>query len=199
MGIAVAMALICYVSSNPSPQQWLVSGRAEVVAQLDAEIATMAEVRRIAHAEDGDTAFSRYQMGANPPNRILWTLLRDAERGRMIYSRFQHIVPSCPSGRRNEVGDRKSLLTMALIGSAKAIRKLGLPPAAKERPVTLEDGRTGVGFALKDADRDRYDALVRRAATGTLPDVDLVLLAPTEQPGTGAIDPAGPVIPTTIQ
>ncbi len=180
MSITAAMALVCYISSNPSPQQWLVSGRAEAVARMDAKVAGMGEIRRIAHAEDGDTAFSRYEMGANPPNRILWILLRDAERDRMIYSRFQHVVASCPSGERSRVGQGGADLIMAVIGPPAAVRKLGIAMRRSDHLVRLEDGRTGFGFTLNDADRDRYDELVRRAAAGQLPGVDLVLTRPND-------------------
>lgn len=178
MAAAVTMALICFVSSNPSPQHWLVSGRVEAVARMDALVATTSEVRRIAHAEDGAIAFSRYEMGPNPPNRILWPLLANASRDDMVTSRFQHIIPSCPSGERADVGNSRSELTMALIGPVAAIGKLGLALDTATRPVQLDDGRTGLGFALKDADRDVYDTLVRRAAEGMLEGIDLVLLRP---------------------
>lgn len=191
MPIASVMALICYISSNPSPQQWLVSGPAAAVGRMDATAATMPEVRRIAHAEDGDTGFSRYEMGANPPNRILWILLGQAGREQILYSSFQHVVRSCPSGERSDVGDRRSELVLALIGPAAAIRKLRLPPGVGEAPVRLEDGRTGIGFALRDDDRDHYDELVRRAAAGMLPGVDLALVKPKglEQPAPAAPEP----------
>ena len=94
MGITAALALVCYISSNPSPQQGLVSGRAEAVAQLDAMVADIVGVRRIAHAEDGDIAFSRFETGANPPNRIMWGLYNTADRAGMLSSRLQHVVPS---------------------------------------------------------------------------------------------------------
>jgi len=39
MSIAATMALLCFVSANPSPQHWLVSGSVEAVARLDAKVA----------------------------------------------------------------------------------------------------------------------------------------------------------------
>lgn len=187
MGITAALALVCYISSNPSPQQWLVSGRAEAVAQLDAMVADIVGVRRIAHAEDGDIAFSRFETGANPPNRIMWGLYNTADRAGMLSSRLQHVVPSCPSGERSEVGKAGSPLTIALIGPAEAIGRLNLPPQALSRAVELDDGRTGLGFALKYGDRENYDMLIRRAAAGFLPGVDLVLVRTKDAatPGTG--------------
>ena len=178
MAAAAVMALMCFVSSNPSPQHWLVSGRVEAVARMDAVVATLTDIRRIAHAEDGDTGFSRYELGANPSNQVLWPLISHADHDNMVYSRFQHIVPSCPSGERSEVGDRRSALAMGLIGPVEAIRQLGFPPGTALRNVQLEDGRTGLGFALRDADRDVYDGLVSLADEGKLEGIDLVMMRP---------------------
>ncbi len=187
MSITAALALVCYISSNPSPQQWLVSGRAEAVARLDALAAGMPEVRRIAHARDGDTAFSRFEMSARTSNPIMWELSNTADRAGMLSSRLQHVVPSCPSGERSEVGRAGSPLTIALIGPATAIGRLKLPSKAVMRPVALDGGRKGLGFALQDGDREIYDLLIRRAAAGELPGVDLVLARPkgAATPGTG--------------
>lgn len=171
-----AMALICFVSSNPSPQHWLVSGRAEAVARLDAMVATLADVRRIVHAEDGDTGFSRYELAANPSNRVLWPLISTADREKMVMSRFQHIVPSCPSGERSSVGTERSRFYVGLIGSDAAMRGLGVSLGDGGYAIRLEDGRTGQGIALRNANPDIYDDLLRRAAEGRLDGVDLVLM-----------------------
>ncbi len=179
MGVAAAMALVCFVSSNPSPQHWLVSGQVEAVARMDDLVGTMAEVRRIAHAVDGDTAFSRYEMGANPPNRVMLRLITSANRDLLVISRFQHIIPSCPGGERSQIGDSRSELVMGLIGPA-AINRLDARFRARSRQVRLEDGRTGIGVALKEGSLEYYDPLLRQAAEGKLGGVDLVLMRPKE-------------------
>lgn len=178
MGMMAAMALVCFVSANPSPQHWLVSGRVDAVARMDALVAATTEARRIAHAEDGDIAFSRYAMGANPSNLVLYPLIARANHDNMLTSRFQHIVPSCPSGERGDVGNRRSDLVMGLIGPVAAIAKLDMDLEPAFWTVQLDDGRTGLGIALRDADRDVHDALIRRAAAGMLAGIDLVLMRP---------------------
>ena len=178
MDMSAALALVCFISSNPSPQHWLVSGRVEAVARLDALAAKQSDVRLVAHAEDRDVAFSRYELGANPSNVTMYRMLNFADREGMVSSRFQHIVPSCPDGQRSQVGDKRSDLSVALIGPAAAVAKLGGYFGGVTRMVQLENGQTGVGIALRLVDRDGYDALLRRAASAMLDGVDLVLMGP---------------------
>jgi hypothetical protein len=180
MAIAAAMALVCYVSSNPSPQHWLVSGKTAEVVRLDAQAARLGGVRRIAHARDGDTAFSRYELGANPPNRVMWELISQAERSEMVISRFQHIVPSCPDGQRSRIGDAQSNLIVGLLGPAPAAtaEKLGLQFRLPPPGVRLADGRTGIGFRLRTTPSDAYDVLLRAAAEARLGGTELVLMQP---------------------
>ena len=184
MAMAAAMALICYVSSNPSPNHWVVSGRVEAVARLDELVAKTAVVRRIAHAVDGDTAFSRYEMGPNPPNLVMYRLFTNADQNRIVGSRLQQVVPSCPDGQRSNVGNGRSDIVVGLIGPAAAIGKLGVDLGPGAKGVHLEDGRSGIGFALRTADRAVYDVLLRGAATAKLGGVDLVLMQPGGEAGT---------------
>lgn len=187
MGAVAAMALVCYVSSNPSPQHWLVSGRTAEVVRLDAEAARLGGVRRIAHARDGDTAFSRYELGANPPNRIMWSLISQAERSGMVISRFQHIVPSCPDGQRSRIGDHQSNLIVGLLGPAAVAtaEKLGLQFRRLPPGVRLADGRTGIGFRLSTTPSAAYDVLLRAAAEARLDGTDLVLMTAKGAAGPG--------------
>jgi hypothetical protein len=164
-------AIACYISPNPSPLRWMVSGPPAAVARAEDRARTTPHARLLARAQDGATAFALFELAPALPygDFMALTNLPPAEG---LLSHAAPAVPSCPTE-----DPRGGAPIVGLFGDpaalAAASREL---PWAKLTPLTTREGRQGLAFTPAEADAERYVAFVRRATDGALLGVEVVLM-----------------------
>lgn len=175
--LGALMAVACFISPNPSPMAWVVSGPPAALAALEDAAKALPAVRRVARAVDGDIAFVRYELSPSLTYGDWMALLHEAERSQVLRSAPSPTAPSCTDGRAEDLGDSYAApLIVGVLGApaktAAVTRELGWPA----EPVRLADGQVGIRFEPPADQARRYSQFIARAAKGAWADVQVVLL-----------------------
>lgn len=167
------MAVVCFISPNPSPLGWMVSGPPARVAELEATARAVPAVRQVARAVDGDVAFVRFELSPSLVYGDWMALMNKAHAPQVLRSEPSPTVPSCADGRAEDVGDsHASPVVVGVIGeparAASVAHELGEPTT----PIRLANGQ--VGFSCTPQDGNLYAQFIARAVKAA--DVQVVLL-----------------------
>ncbi len=155
----------------------MVSGPPAEVAELESAAKRIPAVRRVARASDGDIAFIRFELSPSLTYGDWMALMNKADGRRLLRSEPRPTVPSCADGRARDLGDSYAApLVVGVLGdstgAAAVTRELGWTA----EPVRLANGQAGFRFQPQAEEGDLYDQFIARAAKGTWPDVQVVLL-----------------------
>lgn len=171
------MAVVCFISHNPSPLRWMVSGSPSDVAALERTIRSTPNARVVALAVDGSIAFARFELDP----RMLYgdymgLLNRAAELG--VMSAVEPATPSCAEGRREDVGNIHARpVIVGIFGDTATLATIrGELGWASLSQVQSEDGRQGLAFEPKEDQAAAYEAFVARSAKGEWPAAEVVLV-----------------------
>ena len=169
--------IVGYVSSYPGSVPWVVSGKPADVDALQAEVVGLDGARLIARAEDGSTAFARFELPTLLPFKVLGGLIFNAQRRRLVIG-SPLPYPLFSDGREEAIGDPDARQPIAaIIGSTEAVEAAKETiPWANTFPVWLDDDRTGCAFRPTSDRLDDYRTFIASAASGAFTDVDVVLV-----------------------
>ncbi|WP_321164042.1 putative quinol monooxygenase [Sphingomonas sp. Root710] len=193
---AAALAILCYVSPNPSPTRLLISGPPAQVSAMSNRAAGTGTFHLVAAAEDRGIAFARFQLAPNALYRDVGGILFEMQRSDLMTTMDQ-AVDSCRDGRAEDIGDPHATpIRVGLLGEKAAVEPVRAAlPWARFSPLRLAGGRTGWSFAPGDDDGIAYQLFVARAAAAKFPGVEVVLLGTPPAPGKAG---GGPDVPAAI-
>jgi hypothetical protein len=171
------MAVACFISPNPSPMEWMVSGPPAKLAELEAAAAAVPAIRRIARAADVDVAFIRYELGPSLTYGDWMAVLHAADKLQVLRSTPSHVVPSCADGRAEDLGDSYAApLIVGVVGTPTKTAPVTGELGWTTTQVRLADGQVAIRFEPPADQPERYAQFVARAAKQAWPDVSIVLL-----------------------
>lgn len=104
MSLAELFTIGCFISLNPSPIHWTVSGGEAEVAAVTEIAEGLPAVRLVAHTSETGTGFARFEFAADAPYRAVARLIYEVQRRRLLISLPRPLVPSCEDGGVDEVG-----------------------------------------------------------------------------------------------
>lgn len=193
---AAALAILCYVSPNPSPTRLLISGPPAEVSAMRDKTAGTGTFHLVAAAEDRGIAFARFQLAPDALYRDVGAILYEMQRSGLMTTMDQ-AVASCSDGRAEDIGDpHAEPIRVGLLGGDAAVGPLRAAlPWARLTPLRLADGRTGWRFAPGADDGIAYQLFVERAAAAKFPGVEVVLLGAPPAPGKAGGAPDAPAAP----
>ena len=172
--LGVLMAVACFISPNPSPMAWMVSGRRAEVAELEAAVKTVPALRLVARAADGEIAFARFELS---PSLVYgdWMALMNKTHGlQILRSEPSPTVPSCADGRAQDLGDSYAAPLVVGVFSDPAAAAITHELVWTTKPVRLANGQVGFSFEPQAGDGELYSLFIARVASW--PDVQVVLL-----------------------
>jgi hypothetical protein len=184
MGLAELMAIACFISPNPSPWNWMVSGSPAEVAALESVIRAAPGVKLVARADDGPIAFARYEIGGGMKYGEFMSVMSRAQ-GLYLMSSFSQATPSCADGGQDDVGNpHVKPVAVGVFGSASALADIQAGLGwTKTSPIKLVDTRTGFGFEPHPDHSAEYAVFVAKASKGEWQDAQVVLIRPANDRG----------------
>jgi hypothetical protein len=146
--LATLLAITCYVSPNPTPYEWQVSGSR---ASVDAFVAVLSEVPEAKLVDRAAGAALDFALVEFPPTlryRDYIRLLQSATEVNLQPPSLRQKVRSCKDGRAEDVDDPYAApVILGIVGAPGALDKLGAATSwTTTSPVLLADGRAAVTF-----------------------------------------------------
>ncbi len=180
--LAELFAVSCFISPNPSPVHWMVSGAGADVAAVVAA-AERPGNRLIARADDEDVAFARFEIAASARYRDVGPVIFEAQRRQLLVAMPAPVVPSCPSGGAEEVGNSFAGIIVGVVAGEEVLATLR-ERIAWAQPFTarLADGRPALVFRpdMTTPMAQHYRAFVAEAAAGAIGQAEIVRLHPAD-------------------
>lgn len=177
MALAELFAIACFISPNPSPLPWIISGSAKDVNTVELALASVPAARLLAKAEAKGVAFARFELPASIRYGEFMGVLIEAQRRRLVVSTPRPLIWSCADGRAQDIGSPWRPVVVGLFGRedglANAHHAITWP---KFFPVRLADGRQGVAFRPSAEETEAYSTFVERAAAGAFDGLQIVVL-----------------------
>ena len=175
--LAAVLAIACFISANPSPTQWEISGPTADVQAIDRLVRQTPGARIAAHASSRGVDFARFELSGLTYGKFM-TLINAAQERKLWVSPLQLKTPTCPDGRAEDLDDAyANPVTVGVLGAADKLEGVKAQlPWAHFSPFRLNDGRTGIAFQPAESEIEPYQAFVSKAASGRFADVQVVLL-----------------------
>jgi hypothetical protein len=182
--ISGAIAIACYISSNPSPLEWMVSGPKAEVQAVERVVSAAPGAEIVDRASGSDLDFARFRVPATIRYGDFMGMMNAAWRPRILMSSPTPVIPNCaPNGRADDIDDPyASAVVVGLFGDADNLAHLREQnPWATFSSVVRADGRSGLAFQPSGGQIAQYEAFV--AAAGKYPNIEMVLLSmPSSKP-----------------
>jgi len=141
-------------------------------------------VKEVARASDGPIAFARFEIsGGVKYGEFMGVMNRAAQLDLM--SSIAPATPSCADGRQDDLGSPYAApVVVGVLGLSSVLKDIQAEfDRAKTRPITLADGRTGIGFEVRPDFEAEYAVFVAKAAKAEWPGAQVVLIRPANDKG----------------
>lgn len=173
------VAIACYISPNPSPLEWMVSGPKTDVERVEREVLTAPGAELVDRASGAHLDFARFRVPAAIRYGDFMGIMNAAWRPHVLMSAPAPLIPSCaPNGRAEDIDNPHAPVIVGVFGDAENVARFREQhPWAAFSNVSLADGRKGIGFEPSAAQASRYDDFVAAAAAGNFASVEIVLLS----------------------
>ena len=172
------VAIVCYLSLNPSPTEWLLSGPKGSLAELESVARATAGAEVLDRATGESFDFIRLRFAKTILYGDYMNLMNVALPSDVLGTMPAPTIPNCPpEGRLEDVGNPHAPVDIGVFGSAQALALLREQNSwARFSDVTLNNGRTGLRFTPSSAQADSYSRFVSEAADGEYEGVEIVIL-----------------------
>lgn len=171
--------ILAYISPNPSPMHWVISGDESDVREIVQQVLALDGASLLAMAHDSGYFFARFELSPELPYRTIGGLIFEAQRRRLAMGAPQPLVGTISSGLCEELGNPHAVQpVVGLLGSSTALEgvKAHLPWAVFF-DFWLSDGREGQGFRPTLQNEESYRHFVEAVVSGGFSGLDVVLLS----------------------
>lgn len=177
MSIAL-VSIACYVSANPSPVQWVVSGEPAGVARVTNAMQRVRGAEVLARIEAAGIGFARFRFPHDLVFREFGPLIFEAQRAGLLFTALTPDVPSCRDGGvENWRDEEDDPLLVGLLGDpAHVAAAMASIPWVQTFPIRTSDGREGMGFNVEVEQAEGYQAFVERVVKEEWAGLVMVLL-----------------------
>lgn len=172
------VAVACYISSNPSPLEWMASGPKAEVQAVERAVSAVPGAETVDRASGSHLDFVRFRVPATIRYGDFMGMMNAAWRPRVLMSSPAPLIPNCaPNGRADDIDDPyASPVVVGVFGDAENLARVRQQnPWAAFSSVSLTDGRNGIAVRLSADQIAQYETFV--AAARHYSNVEVVLLS----------------------
>jgi hypothetical protein len=175
-----AVAIACYISSNPSPLEWVVSGPKASVESMREIVLAVPGAEMVDKAPGSHFDFARFRLPSTARYGDFMTTTIAARQPDLLGSPIAPMIPDCTAdGRADDIGNpHVPPVLVGLLGDAEGLARLRRQiPWATLSDMTLADGRRGLAFRPAADQASLYASFLESVAAGDFADSDVVLLS----------------------
>ena len=179
--LSAALAIACYISPNPSPFEWMVSGSGAEVRAVERTVLATPGVEVVDRASGAQLDFVRFRAPVAVRYADFMSMVSAAWRPGVLSSPPAPTIPSCgPDGRAADIGASHARpVVLGVFGSADDLSRVRRQNGwAGFSDIVLASGQAGIALQPSSAQASQYEAFVAQARRGELGNLDVVLLVP---------------------